>query len=102
MATPSQLTLHHTFYCHHLDGFFPPPHHFVLLDMIDLRESNVAFELNGQVFRKGASLFSAHRSAVALQSDIARLLEEYLPRSISEFFTDLVLGNRLPSWRSVP
>jgi hypothetical protein len=58
--------------------------------------------LNGKVFRKRGELFSADRSALALEDDVMTRLGDYLPRSISEFFTDLVLGNRLPSWRLAP
>jgi len=83
------LTLKHMFWCY-LKG---SPGYYWLVDTISLAERNVVFELNGQLVRTAGLLFFSHRSTVSVEKDIGTNIQEYLPRSISEFVTDLVLGN---------
>ena len=83
------LTLNHLFWCYRKE----PTGYFWLVDTISLAERNVVFELNGQLVRTAVQLFFSHRSTVSVEKEIEIHMQEYLPRSISEFVTDLVLGN---------
>jgi len=83
------LKLKHAFWCYRKW----PPDYFWLVDIISLTERNVVVELNGQLVRTAGQIFSSHRSMISVASEIETNMQEFLPRSISEFVTDLVLGN---------
>jgi hypothetical protein len=87
------LTLYHFYVCEWapIMGFGDL---YLLLDTIRLYESNVVFELNGKFFRKAAILFSTRRMMTALGDQVAGLQQSFIPRSITQFSTDLALGKR--------
>ena len=89
---PPALSLKHFFSCVYAYGA-AAPRYFALSDVIFLREANVVFPLNGKVVRKWVSLVTAHHEQFALDDDIAGRLDEFVPRNIQDFLTDLVLGN---------
>lgn len=88
---PPTLSLKHFFSCVYAYG--APPRYFALSDSIFLREANVVFQLNGKTVRKWVSLVTAHHEQFALEDDIASRLDDFVPRNIQDFLTDLVLGN---------
>jgi hypothetical protein len=88
---PPTITLKHFFSCVYAYG--APPRYFALSDNIYLKEANVVFPLNGRLVRKSATLVTEHHEQFALENDFAGRLEEFLPRNIQDFLTDLVLGN---------
>ena len=88
---PPTISLKHFFSCVYAYG--APPRYFALSDAIFLREANVVFQLNGKLVRKWVSLVTAHHEQFALEDDIAGRLDEFVPRNIQDFLTDLVLGN---------
>jgi hypothetical protein len=88
---PPTLSLKHFFSCVYAYG--GAPRYFALSDSIFLREGNVVFPLNGRLVRKWVSLVTAHHEQFALEDDLASRLDEFLPRNIQDFLTDLVLGN---------
>jgi hypothetical protein len=88
---PPAISLQHFFSCGYAYG--AAPRYFVLSDSIFLREANAVFELNGKPVRKSVSLVTAHHEQYALEDDIASRLDEFVPRNIQDFLTDLVLGN---------
>ena len=53
----------------------------------------MVFPLNGKLVRKWVSLVTAHHEQFALEDDLASRLDDFLPRNIQDFLTDLVLGN---------
>jgi hypothetical protein len=88
---PPAISLTHFFSCVYAYG--APPRYFALSDVIFLRESNVVFQLNGKLVRKWVSLVTAHHEQFALEDDVASRLDDFIPRNIQDFLTDLVLGN---------
>lgn len=88
---PPAVTLKHFFSCVYAYG--APPYYFALSDNIYLKEANLVFPLNGRVVRKSASLITAHNEQYALENDFANRLNDFLPRNIQDFLTNLVLGN---------
>ena len=88
---PPAISLKHFFSCVYAYG--PPPRYFVLSDSISLEEANVVFQLNGRLVRKWVNLVTAHHEQFALEDDLASRLDDFLPRNIQDFLTDLVLGN---------
>jgi hypothetical protein len=88
---PPTISLKHFFSCGYAYG--APPRYFVLSDDIFLTEANVVFPLNGKLVRKWTSLTTAHHEQFALEGDIASHLNDFTPRNIQDFLTDLVLGN---------
>ena len=84
------VALYHAFSC---DVYGGSPY-FILVDVIELNESNLVFELNGRLVRKPAIIFSSHRMMTPLPDQLAATLQGYLPRSITEFVTNLTLGNQ--------
>jgi hypothetical protein len=88
---PPTISLKHVFSCGYAYG--APPRYFVLSDDIFLTEANVVFPLNGKLVRKWTSLITAHHEQFALEDDIASHLDDFAPRNIQDFLTDLVLGN---------
>jgi hypothetical protein len=88
---PPAISLKHFFSCGYAYG--GPPRYFALSDSIFLREANVVFQLNGKLVRKWVSLVTAHHEQFALEDDIASRLDDFVPRNIQDFLTDLVLGN---------
>jgi hypothetical protein len=98
---PPAISLKHFFSCVYAYG--PPPRYFVLSDSISLEEANVVFQLNGRLVRKWVNLVTAHHEQFALEDDLASRLDDFLPRNIQDFLTDLVLGNSsdvppIPAW----
>lgn len=89
---PPTISLEHFFSCVFAYGA-AAPRYFGLSDAIFLREENLVFPLNGRVVRKVASLVTAHHEQLALEDDLAGRLDDFLPRNIQDFLTDLVLGN---------
>jgi hypothetical protein len=89
---PPAISLNHFFSCVYAYGA-AAPRYFALSDSISLREANVVFQLNGKVVRKSVSLVTAHHEQYALEDDIASRLDDFVPRNIQDFLTDLVLGN---------
>ncbi len=51
------------------------------------------FPLNGRLVRKTVSLLTAHNEQYALEDGLTNTLNDFLPRNIGDFLTDLVLGN---------
>jgi hypothetical protein len=53
---------------------------------------------------KSLSLVTAHHEQLALEDDLASRLDDFVPRNIQDFLTDLVLGNSsdVPSIPSGP
>ena len=88
---PPAISLKHFFSCAYAYG--APPRYFALSDSIFLREANVVFPLNGKLVRKWVSLVTAHHEQFALEDDLANRLDDFVPRNIQDFLTDLVLGN---------
>ena len=88
---PPAISLKHYFSCAYAYG--APPRYFVLSDVIFLKEANVVFPLNGRLVRKTVSLATAHHERFALEDDFASRLDDFFPRNIQDFLTDLVLGN---------
>ncbi len=88
---PPAISLNHYFSCAYAYG--APPRYFALSDDIFLREANVVFQLNGKLVRKWVSLVTAHHEQFALEDDVANRLDDFIPRNIQDFLTDLVLGN---------
>lgn len=64
-----------------------------LWDFVSLNERNVVFELNGRLVRMDVTIFSTNRMAIALEAQIESTLQDYLPRSILDSLTQIVLGN---------
>jgi hypothetical protein len=87
------LILYHFYVCEWapITGFGDLYH---LLDTIRLYESNVVFELNGKYFRTTAILFSKHRMMTTMSDQLAGAEQGFIPRSIMEFSTNLMLGKR--------
>ena len=88
---PPAISLKHYFSCAYAYG--APPRYFALSDTIFLREANLVFQLNGRLVRKWVSLATAHHEQFALEDGLANLLNDFVPRNIQDFLTDLVLGN---------
>jgi hypothetical protein len=88
---PPAISLKHYFNCGYAYG--APPRYYVLSDSIFLSEANVVFQLNGKLVRKWVSLVTAHHEQFALEDDLASRLDDFVPRNIQDFLTDLVLGN---------
>ena len=88
---PPAISLKHFFNCEYAYG--APPRYFALSDRIFLREANLVFQLNGRLVRKWVSLVTAHHEQLALEDDLASRLDDFVPRNIQDFLTDLVLGN---------
>jgi hypothetical protein len=88
---PPTISLKHFFSCVYAYG--APPRYFALSDSILLEEANVVFPLNGKVVRKLVDLVTAHHEQYALEDDLGSRLDDFLPRNIQDFLTDLVLGN---------
>ena len=89
---PPAISLKHFFSCVYAYGA-AAPRYFALSDSILLEEANVVFPLNGKLVRKWVSLVTAHHEQYALEDDLASRLNDFLPRNIQDFLTDLVLGN---------
>jgi hypothetical protein len=89
---PPTISLVHVFSCVFAYGA-AAPRYFGLSDAIFLREENLVFRFNGRVVRKWASLVTAHHEQLALEDDLASRLDDFVPRNIQDFLTDLVLGN---------
>jgi hypothetical protein len=89
----SAVALSHQFWCTPA-GKYSFPRYFQLMDNIQLMESNLVFDLNGHPVRKRAEIFSSHRMMVAVPDELSATLQGYLPRSITEFVTNLTLGNQ--------
>jgi hypothetical protein len=89
---PPAISLNHFFSCVYAYGA-AAPRYFALSDSIFLREANVVFPLNGKLVRKWVSLVTAHHEQYALEDDLASRLDDFVPRNIQDFLTDLVLGN---------
>jgi hypothetical protein len=87
---PPAISVQHFFSCLYAGAY---THYFALSDSIYLREANVVFPLNGKVVRKWVSLVTAHHEQYALEDDFAGRLNDFIPRNIQDFLTDLVLGN---------
>jgi hypothetical protein len=88
---PPAISLKHFFSCGYAYG--APPRYFVLSDNIFLSEANVVFPLNGKLVRKWVSLMTSHHEKFALEDDFTASLNDFIPRNIQDFLTDLVLGN---------
>jgi len=90
---PSGLRLDHYYLCYFNYGLHPT-HYFWLLDTISLVESNLVFELNGQLYRRPGELISAIRGVHKLEADMDSPMGDYLPRSVTDFLIDLAFGGR--------
>ena len=71
-----------------------PPRYFALSDNIFLREANVVFQLNGKAGPQvGKSCLRRITSNLRLRTTSPAALDDFVPRNIQDFLTDLVLGN---------
>lgn len=83
-------SLTHTFGCYRKHAMLD---YVWLWDFVSLNERNVVFELNGRLVRMDVTIFSTNRMAIALEAQIESTLQDYLPRSILDSLTQIVLGN---------
>lgn len=84
------VSLTHTFGCYRKHAMLD---YVWLWDFVSLNERNVVFELNGRLVRMDVTIFSTNRMAIALEAQIKSTLQDYLPRSILDSLTQIVLGN---------
>lgn len=89
------LHIYHYFGCAvALKTAYEWPDYYEMYDDIELRESNLAFNLNGRLVRKEATIFEYHRCMVAARNDLKGIVEGYIPRSLKEFEVNLKLGEQ--------
>ncbi|HSU66369.1 MAG TPA: formylglycine-generating enzyme family protein, partial [Tepidisphaeraceae bacterium] len=89
------VTLFHGFACQLAQtNQFSFPDYYRLSDEVDLVEANLAFELNGRLVRKPATIFQTHRMKIAVKADLEAMFQSYVPRSILEFTANLKQGDQ--------
>ena len=92
---PPSLTVWHYYSC--VYAFGAPPRYFQLLDRIQVLESNLVYELNGKLVRSRGAIGEQHHETIALENDAGDRSDDrmglFLSRNVTEFLTDLVLGN---------
>src|SRR5205809_7988678 len=90
----SPITVRHVFYCRHIPILRFSPGYYRLVDDISVRESNTVFVLNGRVFRKPATLLSAHHfktpaysssGDATLDQALAAAEQAFIPQSVNDF-----------------
>jgi hypothetical protein len=92
---PQSLTLRDSFYCRHIPVFRFSLGYYRLIGDIALREANAVFVLNGRVFRKPATLLSAHgfmspaynssNGTSNLDAAVATAVQTFVPQGVSAF-----------------
>jgi len=83
--TPSPFTVRHTFRCRHVPVFRFSGGYYRLVDDVALREANAVFVLNGRVFRKPATLASAHRILTDQGENLDAVVQLFVPQSVLQF-----------------
>jgi len=82
--TPSPFTVRHAFRCRHA-SVFRFGGYYRLVDDVSLREANAVFVLNGRVFRKPATLVSAHRILTDQGENLDSTVQLFVPQSVLQF-----------------
>lgn len=90
--TPSPFTVRHAFRCRHVPVFRFAGGYYRLVDDVSLREANAVFVLNGRVFRKPATLVSAHRMLTDQGENLGSAVQLFVPQSVLQF-SGLLEGN---------
>jgi hypothetical protein len=82
------LSLYHYYLCWTPDGLTAIDY-FSLFDQIRLVETNVVFELNGSVVRRGGSLVVRGNSQFVLAKDLDAELKHYMPDTLAKFLREV-------------
>jgi hypothetical protein len=90
--TPSPFTVRHAFRCRHVPVFRFAGGYYRLVDDVSLREANAVFVVNGRVFRKPATLVSAHRMLTDQGENLDSAVQLFVPQSVLQF-SGLIEGN---------
>ena len=90
--TPSAFTVRHVFRCRHVPVFRFAGGYYRLVDDVSLREANAVFVVNGRVFRKPATLVSAHRMLTDQGENLDSAVQLFVPQSVLQF-SGLIEGN---------